>query len=151
MAVSVSAGTGVIGVMGNETDNPFPQKTRAILGSAIEVHRVLGPGLLESTYRACLVRQLLADGMSVQEEVPIALNYKGFLLDVGYRADIIVDQCVLLELKAVDSILPVHEAQILTYLKHAGMPIGLLINFNVRNLMTGVRRFVRTRSAARYS
>src|SRR5690349_3306500 len=91
------------------------EKTHAILGSAIEVHRALGPGLLESTYRACLAKQLQIDGMTAESEVAIPIRYKGHLLDAGYRADIIVDRCVLLELKAIETLLPIHEAQLLTY------------------------------------
>ena len=117
-------------------------KTKAILGSAIEVHKALGPGLLESTYRACLAKQLLMDGMSAEVEIAIPIRYKGHLLDAGYRADVIVDRSVLVELKAMETLLPIHEAQVLTYLKHTNLPVGLLINFNVRHLMSGVRRFV---------
>ncbi len=119
-------------------------KTRAIIGSAIKVHRVLGPGLLESTYRACLVKQLFDDGMTADEEVPIPIHYNNHRLDIGYRADIIVDRAVLLELKAMDTLLPIHEAQILTYLKHSNLEVGLLINFNVRTLIRGVRRLIRS-------
>ena len=127
-------------------DDLHAEKTRAIIGSAIEVHRALGPGLLESTYRACLFKQLIDDGMWAEEEVPIPIQYKGHHLDAGYRADIIVDHAVLLELKAMDRLLPIHEAQILTYLKHTNLEVGLLINFNVRTLIRGIRRMVRRRS-----
>jgi GxxExxY protein len=125
----------------------LPEKTHAILGSAIEVHRALGPGLLESTYRACLMKQLRLDGLAAQQEVGIAIHYKGELLESCYRADIIVDNAVLVELKAVDEILPIHEAQLLTYLRHSQLRVGLLINFNVRQLKDGVRRLVRPSSA----
>lgn len=121
----------------------LPAKTHAILGSAIEVHRALGPGLLESTYRACLMRQLLLDGLIAEQEVAVPIHYKGDVLDSGYRADIVVDSAVLVELKTVDAILPIHEAQLLTYLKHSQLRVGLLINFNVRRLMDGVRRLIR--------
>jgi GxxExxY protein len=124
----------------------LPAKTQAILGSAIEVHRALGPGLLESTYRACLMKQLLLDGLVAEQEVAVPICYEGDVLDSGYRADIVVDGTVLVELKAVDSILPIHEAQLLTYLKHSQLRVGLLINFNVRRLMDGVRRFIRPTS-----
>ena len=124
----------------------LPAKTHAILGSAIEVHRALGPGLLESTYRACLMKQLRLDGMSAVQEVGIPIHYKGDILDSGYRADIIVDDTVLVELKSVDTLLPIHEAQLLTYLKHSQLRVGLLINFNVRRLMDGVRRMIRPTS-----
>ena len=121
----------------------LPDLTRPIIGSAISVHRELGPGLLEGTYRACFLMQLAADGLAARHEVPIPLRYKGFPLDVGYRADVIVGESVLVELKAVEALLPVHEAQVLSYLKHAGLRVGLLINFNVPQLIKGVRRFVR--------
>jgi len=129
-------------------DDIQSEKTRAIIGAAIKVHRALGPGLLESTYRACLVKQLSDDGMTAEEEVPIAILYNNHRLDVGYRADVIVDRTVLLELKSMDALLPIHEAQILTYLKHTNLEVGLLINFNVRILTRGVRRLVRRRTPA---
>ena len=129
-------------------DDILAEKTHAIIGSAIEVHRALGPGLLESTYRACLVRQLTMDGMTAEAEAPISIEYKGHLLDAGYRADIVVDKAVLIELKAVETLVPIHEAQLLTYLRHTRLPVGLLINFNVRTLTNGVRRFARTREIA---
>ena len=119
--------------------------TRAILGSAISVHRELGPGLLESTYRACLLKQLRADGMPVRCEVEIPIQYKGFEIESTYRADLIVDDKVLIELKAVEHLLPLHESQVLTYLRHTRLEVGLLINFNVTRLMSGVRRFAHSR------
>ena len=121
----------------------MPELTRAIIGSAISVHRRLGPGLLEGTYRACLLKQLATDGLDARSEVPMPMIYDGVTLDVGYRADIVVGDRVLLELKSVEMLLPVHEAQVLTYLKHSGLRVGLLMNFNVRRLVDGVRRFVR--------
>lgn len=124
----------------------LPEKTHAILGSAIEVHRAMGPGLLESTYRACLMKQLLLDGLAAEQEVAVPIYYKGEVLDSGYRADFVVDGKGLVELKTVDAILPIHEAQLLTYLKHSQLRVGLLINFNVRRLMDGVRRFIRPTS-----
>ncbi|MGZ5072514.1 MAG: GxxExxY protein [Usitatibacter sp.] len=120
-----------------------PELTRRILGSAIEVHRELGPGLLESTYRVCLVHQLILDGHEVRQEIPIPTTYKGSVVDASFRADLIVDESVLLELKAVEKLLPLHEAQTLTYMKLCNLRIGLLINFNVRSLKDGIRRFVR--------
>jgi GxxExxY protein len=117
--------------------------THAILGSAIRVHAELGPGLLESTYQICLVDQLRADGMTAVVEKNIPVQYRGRRLDAVYRADIIVNDSVLLELKAVDNITPVHRAQTVTYLRHSGLRVALLINFNAPRLMSGVRRFVR--------
>lgn len=120
-----------------------PELTQRILGSAIEVHRELGPGLLESTYRICLVHQLLLEGHDVKEEVPIPITYKGSIVEMSFRADLIVDDSVLVELKAVDRLLPIHESQILTYLKLCNLRVGLLLNFNVTTLTQGIRRFVR--------
>ena len=116
--------------------------TYKVLGAALVVHRRLGPGLLESADRACMGRQLLADGMAVKQEVPISIDYLGLPLETAYRADLIVDDKVLIELKALERLLPIHEAQLLTYLKLARIKTGLLINFNVTRLQSGVRRFV---------
>ncbi len=117
--------------------------TRKVLSCAIEVHRQLGPGLLEVVYRACLLEELSNSGLSAQDEVPIPVTYKGKKLDFGFRADIVVEDCVLLELKSVEHLLPVHEAQLLTYLKLAGIRVGFLMNFNSVPLKNGIRRFVR--------
>jgi GxxExxY protein len=124
--------------------NVMPDLTHPIIGSAIAVHRELGPGLLEGTYQACFLRQLAADGLVARHEVPIPILYKGFPVEeIGYRADVIVGDKVLVEVKAVETLLPVHQAQVLSYLKHSGLRVGLLINFNVEQLIKGVRRFVR--------
>src|SRR5689334_7531210 len=122
-----------------------PECTRRILDSAIHVHRALGPGLLESTYRICLMQRLRLDGMEVRAEVPIGIDYCGLSIDSAFRADLIVDDAVILELKAVERLLPLHAAQLYTYLRLAKRPIGLLINFNVPRLMTGVRRVIAPR------
>src|SRR5690348_13417065 len=95
----------------------LPDLTQRVIGAAIKVHRVLGPGLLEGTYRACLMHQLRKDGVQVRHEVPLQVRYEDATLDIGYRADLIVDGQLLLELKAVEALLPVHKAQVLTYLK----------------------------------
>ena len=116
--------------------------TDAIIGTAMEVHPMLGPGLLESTYEMCLCRELNIRGILFQRQVAIPVEYKGVRLDCGYRADIIVDSGILVEIKAIDSLLPVHDAQLLTYLKLGGWKIGLLINFNVELLKHGLRRRV---------
>jgi GxxExxY protein len=116
--------------------------TEAIIGSAMEVHRALGPGLLESTYEMCLCRELSIHGLRFERHVPIAVEYKGVKLDCGYRADVVVEDSVLVEIKAIDSLLSIHEAQLLSYLKLGGWKIGLLINFNVELLKHGVRRRV---------
>jgi GxxExxY protein len=115
--------------------------TKTIIGCAIEVHRTLGPGLLESAYEECLIFELLKKGLNLQRQQPVPVVYKEIKLDYGYRIDILVESSVVIELKAVDAINPVHEAQLLTYLKFAHKPIGLLINFNVAALKDGVRRF----------
>ena len=116
--------------------------TDAIIGAAMEVHRALGPGLLESTYEMCLCRELNIRGIPFERQVPIPVECKGIKLDCGYHADIIVDSGILVEIKATDSLLPVHDAQLLTYLKLGGWKIGLLINFNVELLKHGLRRRV---------
>jgi GxxExxY protein len=119
------------------------QLTRRIIGSAIEVHRLWGPGLLESAYRESLVRELEMAGLAVKREVAVPVLYKGKRLDCGFRADIIVAESVILELKACERLLPIHEAQLLTYLKLCGIRVGLLINFNSTSLRHGIRRLVR--------
>ena len=117
--------------------------TERILSSSLDVHRELGPGLLESTYRACLLHQLRLDGLKAESEVPIRLDYKGLAIDCVHRADLVVEARVVVELKAVEHLLPVHEAQLLTYLKLSGLRVGLLLNFNVRRLQDGLRRLIR--------
>ena len=117
--------------------------TGRILACAIDLHRELGPGLMESAYRKCLVDRLQADGLTVAQEVPVSINYKGRVIESAYRADLIVNDLVLVELKSVDSLRPIHTAQVLTYLKFLGLRIGLLMNFNVTTLMKGTRRYCR--------
>jgi GxxExxY protein len=114
--------------------------TEEIIGAAIEVYRALGPGLLESTYEMCLCRELSLREIPFGRQVPIPVEYKGVKLDCGYRADFVVDGTILLEIKAIDSLLPIHDAQLLTYLRLGGWQIGLLINFNVELLKHGLRR-----------
>ncbi len=116
--------------------------THSIIGAAIEVHRELGPGLLESAYETCLVHELQLRSLSFRRQVPLPLHYKGVSLDCGYRIDLIVADTVLLELKAVEDVLPIHEAQLLTYLRLSGIKIGLIINFNVPILKKGIVRRV---------
>jgi GxxExxY protein len=118
------------------------QLTDAIIGAAMEVHRVLGPGLLESTYEMCLCGELSLRGIPFERQAPIPVEYKGVKLDCGYRSDLIVDGTILVEIKAIDSLLPIHDAQLLSYLKLGGWKIGLLINFNVELLKHGLRRRV---------
>lgn len=111
--------------------------TEAVLGAAIEVHRNLGPGLLESAYRECLRYELLQRGYKALQEVPLPLIYKGVELDCGYRLDLLVNAPVIVEIKSVESLAPIHEAQLLSYLKISGEKIGLLLNFNVKILKYG--------------
>jgi GxxExxY protein len=119
--------------------------TYQIIGCAYKVHSALGPGLLESTYEACLQKELLLSGLRAIKQVPLPVVYREEILDVGYRVDLIVEDTVIIELKAVDEINPVHKAQLLTYLKLSGIPLGLLINFNVKDLKTGITRMISTK------
>ena len=114
--------------------------TRRIVGCAIEVHRQLGPGLLECAYRACLLHELSRAGLEARSEVPIPIVFRDLQLDCGFRADIIVGDSVIVELKAVERLLPIHDAQLLTYLKLTKIPVGLLMNFNHATLKQGIRR-----------
>ena len=114
--------------------------TERIIGCAIKVHKTLGPGLLENTYEVCLAHELAKSGHRVQTQVALPVIYDGIKLDAGYRIDLLVEDAVIVELKAVDSFHPIHEAQVISYLKLSGKKIGLLINFNVKLLTSGVRR-----------
>jgi GxxExxY protein len=111
-----------------------------VIGAAIEVHRALGPGLLESAYHECLVHELELRRLAFEREVPIALDYKGVVVGVAYRADLLVGNKLLVELKTVDRLLPVHKAQLVTYLRLTNRKLGLLINFNVTVLKDGIQR-----------
>ena len=111
--------------------------TEKVIGAAIEVHRALGPGLLESAYEECLCRELDLRELAFQRQVPLPVEYKGVKLDCGYRLVLIVQEAVVLELKCIERILPVHEAQLLTYLKLTGKHVGMIINFNVATLVRG--------------
>lgn len=116
--------------------------TDEIIGAAIDVHRELGPGLLESAYEACLFYELTQRGIEALRQVKLPLKYKGVHLDVGYKVDLLVERQVVVELKAVDKLEPVHEAQLLSYLRLSGCNVGLLVNFNVRVLKDGIKRMV---------
>ena len=116
--------------------------TEQILGAAIAVHRALGPGLLESAYEACLAFELLERRLHIERQSALPVVYRGVRIDCGYRLDLVVEGMVVVEIKAVERMLPVHEAQILTYLKLSGLPLGLLLNFNVPMMREGIRRFV---------
>jgi len=117
--------------------------TEKIIGCAIEVHRYLGPGLLESAYEECLVYELQKAGLKAERQKPVPVIYKEIKLDCGYRMDVLVEGQVIVELKAVDAFSPVHEAQILTHMKFADKTVGLLINFNVTLLKNGIKRYKR--------
>jgi GxxExxY protein len=116
------------------------QLTHEIIGASIEVHRNLGPGLLESAYRKCLRRELLLRGIPYRKEYPLPLEYKGVRLECGYRVDILVGGVVAVEVKSIQALAPVHDAQLLTYLRLGGWRVGLLINFNVVVLKDGIHR-----------
>jgi len=116
--------------------------TARIIGAAIEVHQTLGPGLLESAYEECLAHEMHLRGLAFMRQVPLPVAYKGVGLDCAYRLDFLVDNTVVIELKSVEALLPIHIAQVLTYLKLGNWKLGLLINFNVPLLKNGVRRLV---------
>ncbi len=113
-----------------------------VIGAAIEAHRLLGPGLLETAYELALEREIVLRGLSVARQKPVPLEYKGMPLGEGFRLDLIVEDRLLIEIKAVDVVLPIHEAQLMTYLRLTNRRFGLLINFNVRALKDGIRRVV---------
>ena len=114
--------------------------TESIIGAAIKVHRALGPGLLESAYEACLAFELAERGLEVEQQKPLPVVYREVRLDCGYRLDLLVERKVIVEIKSVDRLVSIHQAQILSYLKLSGLRIGLLINFNVKVLKDGIRR-----------
>ena len=115
---------------------------RAVIGHAITVHRALGPGLLESAYERCLAHELEAHGIDFRRQVPVSLTYQSLKIDCAYRVDFIVESELLVELKSIDRVLPLHGTQVLTYLKLSGLRQALLINFNVQRLADGVRSFL---------
>ena len=116
--------------------------TEMIIGCAIEVHRSLGPGLLESTYSTCLYYELIIAGLNVQQQVPLPLIYKEIYMDIGYRLDLLVENKVVIEVKSVEALNNVHKAQVLTYIKLSNTKVGLLMNFNVLKLTDGIKRLI---------
>ena len=121
----------------------FDPLSKRVIGCAIAVHRTIGPGLLESAYQQCLARELSEAGLAFRMEAPLPLRYKGVLMDCAYRADFVIEDKLIVELKCVDHLLKIHEAQILAYMRLANCGVGLLINFNVPLLrMEGIRRFM---------
>jgi GxxExxY protein len=115
---------------------------KLVVDSAMKVHSALGPGLLESAYRACLAHELEIRGLEVSQEKPLPIRYEGIEISVGYRIDLLINQMLVVELKAVERLLPIHTAQLLSYLKLSGCKLGLLINFNVVHLKDGIKRVV---------
>ena len=120
----------------------FDELSNSVIGCAIEVHRNLGPGLLESAYEQCLAREFSLAEIAFETQKPLPVEYKGVQLDCGYRLDLFIENNLILEIKAVNKLLPIHEAQILTYMRLTRAPLGLLINFNVVRLKEGIKRFV---------
>ena len=116
--------------------------TREIIGAAMRIHSALGPGLLESAYRVCLVRELELRGLQFRAEIALPVRYQGVIVDAGYRIDLLVEDTVIVELKASARTSPVHECQLLSYLRLAGKPVGLIINFHVEHLRDGIKRMV---------
>ncbi len=116
--------------------------TETIIGAAINVHRVLGPGLLESAYEACMVYELAQAGLKVEQQKPLPIVYRGVKLECGYRMDLMIDNEVIVEIKSIEKLLPIHQAQLLSYLKLSNCRVGLLINFNIKVLKNGIQRVV---------
>jgi GxxExxY protein len=117
----------------------------SVIGACVEVHRVVGPGLLESAYHACLAQELVLRGLAFEHEKALPMHYKGIELEQGYRLDFVIEGTLVLEVKAVEQLLPIHEAQLITYLRLANLSVGLLINFHAPTLKAGLRRFTNTR------
>lgn len=135
-----------------DEQSPFlvhAELTERVIGAAIAVHRELGPGLLESAYEACLAKELIDRRIRFQRQVELPVVYKGERIDCGYRMDLVVDGTLLVELKSIEKIVALHEAQLLTYMRLAGLPVGLIINFNVRVLKDGLVRRALTQSPLR--
>jgi len=126
----------------NDVANSLNKITETIIGAAINVHKALGPGLLESAYEACLVYELAQLELKIIQQKPIPVVYREVTLDCGYRLDLLVEDQVVVEIKSVDTILPIHKAQLMSYLKLSGCSVGLLINFNVQMLKSGIVRLV---------
>ena len=120
----------------------FDKLSNKVIGCALEVHRHLGPGLLESTYEQCLAHELKNAEIPFKLQHPLPVEYKGIKLDCGYRVDLFIDNEIIAELKSVDKVLPIHQAQLLTYMKLSGISIGLLMNFNVKYIKHGIKRMV---------
>jgi GxxExxY protein len=133
-------------MMPNETYQPIPQEVqdvaREVVDAALVVHRKLGPGLMERVYEQCLLHELMKRRLHVERQLEIPISYDGMQLDMGLRLDLLVSRCLIVELKSVEDVLPIHKAQLLTYLKLTGYRLGLLINFNVPLLKNGIKRVI---------
>jgi len=127
---------------GDAEARSFDELSEKVIGACIEIHRHLGPGLLESAYEECLCHELSLAGVKFERQKTLPLSYKSVKLDCGYRLDVVLEGSLIVELKTVDQLLPIHEAQLLTYLKLSGISLGLLINFNVPTLKQGLKRIV---------
>jgi GxxExxY protein len=125
-----------------DPNDPINLLTREIISAAIDVHKEIGPGLLESAYEACLVHELTDRGVKLERQKPLPVTYHGVQLDCGYRLDLLVEDSVIVELKSIEAIEKIHSMQVLSYLRMSGYAVGLLINFNVPVLINGVRRIV---------
>lgn len=136
--------------MRSVVDEQFPHNdlTERIIGAAIKVHRGLGPGLLESAYKVCLCDELTRAGMQCSSQVPLPVVYERRRLECGYRMDLVVEKAVIVEIKCVEAIAPIHEAQMLTYLRLSKLPVGLLFNFNVQRLRDGIARLALTKPSS---
>jgi GxxExxY protein len=128
---------------GETTSEEIERVVREIVDAAFKIHVKLGPGLLESTYRVVMTHELRKRGLTVKSEVPVPVVYEDVRLDAGYRLDLVVNDCVIVELKSVEKLIPLHEAQLLTYLKLTGYRLGILINFNTKLLKDSLKRIVR--------
>ncbi len=128
--------------MNNNDREKIEEIGKTIVHSAVKVHRSLGPGLLEGAYQACYAFEMRAAGLDVRTEVKLPVSYRGFRVDVGYRIDMLINECVVVENKAVDRLLPIHTSQVLTYLELGGFNLGYLLNWNVRLIKQGIHRFV---------
>jgi GxxExxY protein len=127
---------------GETTSDEIERVAQLVVDAAFKVHTFFGPGLLESAYEACLAYELLKRGFTVETQVPVPLVYEEVKLDAGFRIDILVNRCVLIEVKAVEKLIPIFEAQVLTYLKLTGIRVGFLINFNTKLIKDGIKRLV---------
>lgn len=130
------------GTKNTKGKHEFDGLSGRVIGAALEVHKALGPGLLESAYMRCMEAELKRSGIAVALEVPVKLSYKGVEIACGYRLDMVIENELIVELKSVEALRALHEAQILTYMRLSGIPIGLLINFNTARLRDGIKRFV---------